>query len=560
MLRELSIENVAVIAKATVDFEKGFNIMTGETGAGKSILIDSINAIMGNRVSREIIRTGAEKASIFAVFDDIPESVAKALDGAGYEYDGGDLIIQREISLDGRNRCRINGAPATAGAIKELCSSLITIHGQHDNMDLLDAEKHIDILDSFGDLSDIKTRYSALYEEYTDLRKKLSDLSLDEAYKERRIDLLTYQINEIEQAQLEEGEEDELTEQRNILRNAEKLMSNLQNANILISASDDSPTALELLSEASRSLDAISGISSDFEALAGKVSDLYYELDAAASDIQDQIDSIDVDGQDLQYIEDRLDLIHRLEKKYGSTIPEILEFCSNAKQELETIEGSDEEIARLTKLIETKKAVLEDCAEELSEARKKTFDSMSSRIVDELRFLNMPNAVFKLSTVRTELSPKGIDEIEFLLSTNKGEEPKPLSKIASGGELSRIMLGIKNVLAEKDHIGTLIFDEIDSGVSGSGAQKIGIKLKQTAATHQIICVTHSAQIASFCDSHLLVEKETKGEKTFTDVRKLDRDERIKEIARIISGDAVTEIALQNAREMVEIAEKTAINQ
>ena len=558
MLRELSIENVAVIAKATVNFEKGFNIMTGETGAGKSILIDSINAIMGNRVSREIIRTGAEKASIFAVFDDVPESVTKALNEAGYEYDGGDLIIQREISLDGRNRCRINGAPATAGAIRELCSSLITIHGQHDNMDLLDPEKHLDILDSFGDLDEIKTRYAGLYNEYTDLQRKLSELSLDEAYKARRIDLLTYQINEIEQAQLTEGEEDELSEQRNILRNSEKLMSSLQNANMLISASDDSPTALELLSEASRSLDSISNISADFETLAGKVSDLYYELDAAASDIQDQIDSIDVDGQDLQYIEDRLDLIYRLKKKYGSSVSEILEFCENAKQELETIEGSDEEIARITKILEKKKIILTDCAEELSEERRKTFNSMSGRIVDELRFLNMTNSVFELSSRRTDLGPRGIDEIEFLLSTNKGEEPKPLSKIASGGELSRIMLGIKNVLAEKDHIGTLIFDEIDSGVSGSGAQKIGLKLRQTAATHQIICVTHSAQIASFCDNHLLVEKETRGEKTFTDVRRLDRNDRIKEIARIISGDAVTEIALQNAREMVEIAERSEI--
>ncbi len=558
MLRELSIENVAVIAKATVNFEKGFNIMTGETGAGKSILIDSINAIMGNRVSREIIRTGAEKASIFAVFDDVPESVTKALNEAGYEYDGSDLIIQREISLDGRNRCRINGAPATAGAIRELCSSLITIHGQHDNMDLLDPEKHLDILDSFGDLDEIKTRYTDLYNEYTDLQRKLSELSLDEAYKARRIDLLTYQINEIEQAQLTEGEEDELSEQRNILRNSEKLMSSLQNANMLISASDDSPTALELLSEASRSLDSISNISADFEALAGKVSDLYYELDAAASDIQDQIDSIDVDGQDLQYIEDRLDLIYRLKKKYGSSVSEILEFLENAKQELETIEGSDEEIARITKILEKKKAEITDCAEELSGARRKTFNSMSGRIVDELRFLNMTNSVFELSLKRTDLGPRGIDEVEFLLSTNKGEEPKPLSKIASGGELSRIMLGIKNVLAEKDHIGTLIFDEIDSGVSGSGAQKIGLKLRQTAATHQIICVTHSAQIASFCDNHLLVEKETRGEKTFTDVRRLDRNDRIKEIARIISGDAVTEIALQNAREMVEIAEKSEI--
>lgn len=558
MLRELSIENVAVIAKATVNFEKGFNIMTGETGAGKSILIDSINAIMGNRVSREIIRTGAEKASIFAVFDDVPKSVKKALNEAGYEYDGSDLIIQREISLDGRNRCRINGAPATAGAIRELCSSLITIHGQHDNMDLLDPEKHLDILDSFGDLDEIKTRYTDLYNEYTDLQRKLSELSLDEAYKARRIDLLTYQINEIEQAQLTEGEEDELSEQRNILRNSEKLMSSLQNANMLISASDDSPTALELLSEASRSLDSISNISADFEALAGKVSDLYYELDAAASDIQDQIDSIDVDGQDLQYIEDRLDLIYRLKKKYGSSVSEILEFLENAKQELETIEGSDEEIARITKILEKKKAEITDCAEELSGARRKTFNSMSGRIVDELRFLNMTNSVFELSLKRTDLGPRGIDEVEFLLSTNKGEEPKPLSKIASGGELSRIMLGIKNVLAEKDHIGTLIFDEIDSGVSGSGAQKIGLKLRQTAATHQIICVTHSAQIASFCDNHLLVEKETRGEKTFTDVRRLDRNDRIKEIARIISGDAVTEIALQNAREMVEIAEKSEI--
>ena len=558
MLRELSIENVAVIAKATVNFEKGFNIMTGETGAGKSILIDSINAIMGNRVSREIIRTGADKASIFAVFDDVPESVTNALNEAGYEYEGGDLIIQREISLDGRNRCRINGAPATAGAIRELCSSLITIHGQHDNMDLLDPEKHLDILDSFGDLDEIKTRYAGLYNEYTDLQRKLSELSLDEAYKARRIDLLTYQINEIEQAQLTEGEEDELSEQRNILRNSEKLMSSLQNANMLISASDDSPTALELLSEASRSLDSVSNISADFEAIAGKVSDLYYELDAAASDIQDQIDSIDVDGQDLQYIEDRLDLIYRLKKKYGSSVSEILEFCENAKQELETIEGSDEEIARITKILEKKKIILTDCAEELSEARKKTFNSMSGRIVDELRFLNMTNSVFELSSRRTDLGPRGIDEIEFLLSTNKGEEPKPLSKIASGGELSRIMLGIKNVLAEKDHIGTLIFDEIDSGVSGSGAQKIGLKLRQTAATHQIICVTHSAQIASFCDNHLLVEKETRGEKTFTDVRRLDRNDRIKEIARIISGDAVTEIALQNAREMVEIAERSEI--
>ncbi|MGI5889134.1 MAG: DNA repair protein RecN [Oscillospiraceae bacterium] len=558
MLEELTIENAAVIEHADVEFTGGLNVMTGETGAGKSILIDSINAILGSRTSREIVRTGSDRAVIQAVFSGISGGVRDKLREAGYDSEDDQLILQREIGADGRTRCRINGMPAPAGAVRSICSSLVTIHGQHDSTDLLDPSTHISILDRYGDLGSLRDSYTEAYREMLDLRRRLSEVTIDDAERERRTDLLTYEIDEIEKAGLRPGEDEELTRQRNILRNSEKLIEAMHGALEALNGPEDGEGgqgAVDLLSEASSQLDSVSSVSDDMGELSGKVSDLYYQAQDTASEIQDALDGLDTDGGDLQSVEDRLDLIYRLKKKYGSTIDEILEFLEKCRTELSQIEDSTGEAARLeAKLKEAEKRTME-LGKELSDARREAFSRLSERIVGELAFLNMPGSVFSLRMEEKEPGPDGIDEVEFLLSTNPGEDPKPLSRIASGGELSRIMLAIKNVLAEKDSIDTLIFDEIDSGVSGSGAQKIGLKLKQTSGTHQIICVTHTAQIAAFADTHLLVSKEVRGGKTYTDVEKLGMEGHIREIARIVSGENITDTALRNASEMISLAKK-----
>ena len=556
MLRELQIENVAVIEKATVEFFPGLNVLTGETGAGKSILIDSINAILGNRTTREIVRGGTDKAVIFASFDDVPASVCAALAEQGYECDGS-LILQREITAEGKSSCRIGGRPATAATVRELCQNLVTIHGQLDNQELLRPEEHINILDRYAELEQPLSAYKALFERLTQLRNEIEKLNIDEADKAARTELLQYQIDEIEKAQLEDGEEELLTERRTLIKNSEKILASLGEVDALLNgdkADDMLPGAVQQLYSASETMQRLQSFSARCEESAKRLSAAYFELQEIAADITDQLDSFDFDESEMVSVEERLDLIYRLKRKYGQSVAEILQYLEHAKQELEGIESADERLAALTAEFTQLKKEAIAAADELSALRKTAFQRFEQEMKHELSYLNMPNIQFVVDRKRSrELTSLGLDIIEFFISTNVGEPPKPLAKIASGGELSRIMLALKCVLADKDAISTLIFDEVDTGVSGTGSQRIGAKLKQTARDHQVICVTHSAQVASWADNHLKIEKRVVNDRTFTSVSLLDEQQRVRELARIISGENLTDISLQNAAQMLEMS-------
>ncbi|MEG0913362.1 MAG: DNA repair protein RecN [Oscillospiraceae bacterium] len=552
MLRELNIENVAVIEKANISFDRGLNILTGETGAGKSILIDSINAILGNRTTREIVRTGEYKAVIWAAFEDIDQKNLDFIVDQGYECDG-TLILHREITTDGKSQCRINGKPATAATVRDVCGNLINIHGQHDNQDLLNPERHIYIIDNFAELGGLLSQYSTLYTALIQLQRELKATVMNEDEKSRRIDLLTYQIDEIEKAELSADEEDVLTQRRHVMRNSEKILSNLKQAHEILSGDDEVDGALSMIFTASNLIEDINGFSEEMDNSSSRLNELYYSLNDISSEINSFLDSFDFDLSDMQTIEERLDLIYRLKNKYGSTIEEVLGYLENSKSELENIEYADVHMenikARYNETLEQANAL----ADEISEIRHQAFSRFSEQIQQELKFLNMPDVMFTVNCETGNLNRLGKDTVEFFISTNPGEPPKPLSRIASGGELSRIMLSIKNALADKDNIGTLIFDEIDTGVSGTSAGKIGKKLKESAASRQTICVTHSAQIASYADVHLKIEKNVVDGRTFTNVYPLNYEQRKHELARIVSGDNVTETALQNADEMLRIA-------
>ncbi len=556
MLRELQIENVAVIEKAVVSFREHFNVLTGETGAGKSILIDSINAILGNRTNKEIVRSGADKAVIYAFFDHIPDDILRSLREQGYDVEG-ELVLSREVFSEGRSTCRINGRPATAATVRELCQNLVNIHGQLDNQELLDPERHVFVLDKYADLQDEVADYQVSFSELLDIQKEINKLSLDEAEKANRMDFLRYQINEIDKAGIREGEEEDLQSQRNLMKNSEKITSALLEVISLTDENDTysgSPVSSVLL--ASNELEKLEGLSTEIDSLRKRISDVYYELNDIVESVQQMLPGFDYDPNRLNEIEDRLDLLHRLERKYGGTCEDILKYRENAEKELSRIETSDELLEQLKARFKEKKSVTLEKAQRLSKRRLEAFSRFSGQLKDELTYLNMPSVELALSSSHTrELTPIGIDSIEFLISTNPGEKPKALSKIASGGEMARIMLAIKCVLADKDGIPTLIFDEVDTGVSGSGAQKIGVKLSQTAQTHQVICVTHSAQVASYADQHLLIEKTVRNGRTYTTVSELTGKQRIKELARIISGENITDIALQNAQEMLSLSNK-----
>ena len=558
MLRELDIENVAVIEKANVRFYDGLNVLTGETGAGKSILIDSINAILGNRTTKEIVRSGAPKSVIYASFDDIPSSVSEKLTEQGYDCDG-DLVLQREITADGKSSCRINGRPATASTVRELCQDLVNIHGQMDNQELLRQEMHIHVLDRYAEDSELLEAYTGLFRELMGVKKEIDRLSVDDADKETRMDLLRYQIDEISRAELEESEEEELQRRRNLIKNSEKYLDALNEAYSVLngSDSDNSEGAISRLYSAVSTLEHIQGLSEDMDSCSSKLANVYYELTEISSEIGDQLSRFDFDVNELNTIEERLDLIYRLKRKYGSTIPEILDYLVSAQEELEGIETSDERLEQLRVRFDELKAQTIKAARDLSAERKAAFLRFEAQIKSELEFLNMPNVQFVVNWQQArELTVTGIDIIEFYISANAGEEPRPLTRIASGGELARIMLAIKSVMADRDAIPTLIFDEIDTGVSGTGAQRIGSKLRQTSRDHQIICVTHSAQIAAYAHAQMLIEKSVLDGRTYTSVRTLDDDERIHEIARIISGENITDTALRNASEMLQIAQNT----
>ena len=549
MLSSLQIENVAVIQKANVHFEKGLNVLTGETGAGKSILIDSINAILGNRTSKDLVRTGAAKAVIRAAFDDVPPSVLDSLEKAGYERSDA-LTLSREITAEGKSTCRINGMPATAAVLRELCGGLININGQHDSVGLLNPARHEGILDAYAQNSAEYQAYYAIYRELVGVKKTLDAMITDESEKQRRIDLLSYQVQEIDDAGLTAGEEQTLESRRKVLANASTIRDRIAQCYALLSGGDEAPGAVDLLGEASNAVDAAAQLDGELSAGAGQLLDLYYTAKDVAADLIGRLDAYDTNDAELDEIEQRIDLIYKLRRKYGDTVEDILAFGERARKELEMIQSSQERVEHLQKEQRRLYTLAREKAEALTQTRLKAFDELNKRISGTLDFLNMPGVRMTLRHSRGPLASHGQDSIEFYISTNPGEAPKPLAKIASGGELSRITLAIKNAMADKDAVPTVIYDEIDSGVSGKAASRIGEVLRQSAEGHQILCITHTAQIAALADCHLLIQKNIANERTYTEIHPLDENGRVEALARLISGDHVTELSLANAREML----------
>ena len=550
MLSSLQIENVAVIQKANVHFEKGLNVLTGETGAGKSILIDSINAILGNRTSKDLVRTGAAKAVIRAAFDDVPPAVLDSLEKAGYERLEA-LTLSREITAEGKSTCRINGMPATAAILRELCGGLININGQHDSVGLLNPAHHESILDAYAQNRTEYQEYYAVYRELVKIKRELDAQITDESEKQRRIDLLSYQVQEIEDAALTAGEEQTLESRRKVLSNASTIRDRIAQCYALLSGDDETPGAVDLLGEASNAVDAAAQLDGELSTSAGQLLDLYYNAKDAAADLIGRLDAYETNDAELDEIEQRIDLIYKLKRKYGDTVEDIIAFGQKAREELELIQSSQERVEHLQAEQHRLYVLAREKAETLTQTRLKAFEELNKRISGTLDFLNMPGVRMTLHHARGPLASHGQDSIEFYISTNPGEAPKPLAKIASGGELSRITLAIKNAMADKDAVPTVIYDEIDSGVSGKAASRIGEVLRQSAEGHQILCITHTAQIAALADCHLLIQKNIANERTYTEIHPLDEDGRVDALAHLISGDHVTELSRANAREMLE---------
>lgn len=550
MLSSLQIENVAVIQKAEVHFEPGLNVLTGETGAGKSILIDSINAILGNRTSKDLVRTGAAKAVIRAAFEQVPPAVLDKLEQSGYERSEA-LLLSREITAEGKSSCRINGMPATAAVLRELCGGLININGQHDSVGLLNPAHHLSILDDYAQNRTVFQEYYALYRELVRVKRELDALITDEAEKQRKIDLLQYQVQEIEDAGLTAGEEQTLENRRKVLSNASAIRDRLAQSYALLSGSDDAAGAVDLLGESSNAVDAAAQLDPALTAAAGQLLDLYYNAKDVAADLIGRLDTYDTNDAELDEVEQRLDLLYRLKRKYGSTVEDVIAFGQKAREELDNIQHSQQrhDALQAEKLRLYTKA--REKAEVLTQTRLKAFEELNTRISGTLDFLNMPGVRMTLRHTRGPLASHGQDSVEFYISTNPGEAPKPLAKIASGGELSRITLAIKNAMADKDAVPTVIYDEIDSGVSGKAAGRIGEVLRQSAQGHQILCITHTAQIAALADCHLLIQKNVSNERTYTEIHPLDENGRVEALARLISGDHVTELSRANAREMLQ---------
>ena len=550
MLSSLQIENVAVIQKAEVHFEPGLNVLTGETGAGKSILIDSINAILGNRTSKDLVRTGAAKAVIRAAFEQVPPAVLDKLEQSGYERSEA-LLLSREITAEGKSSCRINGMPATAAVLRELCGGLININGQHDSVGLLNPAHHLGILDDYAQNRTVFQEYYALYRELVRVKRELDALITDEAEKQRKIDLLQYQVQEIEDAGLTAGEEQTLENRRKVLSNASAIRDRLAQSYALLSGSDDAAGAVDLLGEASNAVDAAAQLDPALTAAAGQLLDLYYNAKDVAADLIGRLDTYDTNDAELDEVEQRLDFLYRLKRKYGSTVEDVIAFGQKAREELDNIQNSQQRHDALQAEKLRLYAKAREKAEALTQTRLKAFEELNTRISGTLDFLNMPGVRMTLRHTRGPLASHGQDSIEFYISTNPGEAPKPLAKIASGGELSRITLAIKNAMADKDAVPTVIYDEIDSGVSGKAAGRIGEVLRQSAQGHQILCITHTAQIAALADCHLLIQKNVSNERTYTEIHPLDENGRVEALARLISGDHVTELSRANAREMLQ---------
>ena len=554
MLLSLKIENIAIIENAEIEFDAGLNVLTGETGAGKSIIIDSINAVLGERTSRELVRTGAQAAKVSALYTDASLHVnAKLIEFDIEPQADGSLLLQRSISLDGRNVCRINGSPATVSMLKSIGSELINIHGQHDNQALLSPEGHYIFIDAVAENSVLFNQYKTAYALLRSLEKELAAINMDEAEKSRRIDLLNYQINELEAADLQAGEQEELNTRKNLYQNAEKVINRLREAYEALNGTEDLSGAKQQLEFSAGCLNSAASYYAQLEKASEAVRSMSYDIEEYIELIRGTLEMLDFNPKELELIEERLDTIYRLSRKYGETEDEMLIFLDNAVSERERIKLSDQRSAALQNEIKAAKTSMKQLASELSESRRKAGELFAKSVKTELDFLDMPGVVFTVDRQVTEYSATGADKIEFLISANAGESPKPIAKIASGGELSRIMLAIKNVLSAKDDVNTLIFDEVDAGVSGRAAQKVAMKLRQVSKGRQVICVTHLAQIAAQADNHLLISKSVREGKTYTQVDKLNQEGRKNELARIIGGLRVTQLQLQSAEEMLKDA-------
>ena len=552
MLANLKIENVAVIEKAEVNFTHGFTVLTGETGAGKSILIDSINAILGNRTSRELVRSGAQKACIWATFEAIPASVKKQLEKCGYEASD-DLLLYREINAEGKGSCRINGMPATAAVVRDISAGLLSIHGQHDSQSLTNPALHLDLLDQYAQNRELFAEYYRRYRELVTVKRQLDTANASEADKQRRIEALTAEIDAIDAAALQPGEEKTLQERKTVITHAQSILEGITAAHLALAGDEDGEQAgaADLLGSAVDGLQNSARLDESLAAMSERLNELYYSARDLATDLADRLDAYGFDAGELDQIESRLDTIYRIKQKFGMEVEELLARRDTAAAELENFQSSGQRIAELKARMQTLYAAAKEAAEALTQSRLKGFAAMNKQMKAALEFLNMPGIRFALKHARGPLSSHGQDTVEFLISTNPGEEPKPLAKIASGGELSRIMLAFKSALADRDALPTVIYDEIDTGVSGLAAGRIGQLLHQTAKGHQVLCITHTPQVAAFADNQLLIQKNVRNDRTFTEIHTLDMDGRVDVLARMISGDKVSELSLASARELIE---------
>lgn len=547
MLNLLHIENIAVIESADISFDAGFNVLTGETGAGKSIVIDAISAILGERAYRDMIRTGANKASVRAAFSGVPQLSWFGENGVEYTPD---TVIQRDIFLDGKNVCRVNGTLVSVAVLRKLGIQLINIHGQHDSASLFDEENHLIFLDDFSSNQPLREAYRTKYEAVTALRREIQRMTMDESEKLRRMETLQYQIAEIEKADLKPGEDETLEERRKLLQNAERLSQGMDEAVSALYGGEETDGASGLLSQAEHALGRLARFSDSFTSLHERVVDLMYQVRDVAEEAKDARDDLSYSADELEQIESRLDVIHRLRKKYGTTCQDILDYLEKAKKELADIQFADDHMEYLKQKLQRAEKEAWEAAELLRQNRKENAEIMSQRILQELRELDMPRVQFQCVFREQELQPSGADAVAFYLSANAGEAPKPLSKVASGGELARIMLSMKNVLAEKDQIATLIFDEVDTGVSGRAAQRVAEKLRKLAQHKQVLCVTHLPQMAALANTHMLISKTERDGRTYTSVTPLDLEGRKRELARIIGGAKITETTLKSAEEML----------
>ena len=553
MLELLHIENIAIIEAADIEFAPGFNALTGETGAGKSIVIDSLSAVLGQRTSRELIRTGAEKAFVSAAFSGMAPELTEEL-GIQPEADG-TLLLQREIQTDGKNVCRVNGRPVTVGQLRALGARLLNIHGQHDGQQLLDEEQHIVYLDSFGRVESLAITYAEKYKNFTDIRRQIGALQMDEAEKARRVDTLQYQIEELRRAKLTPGEEDELTARRGMLRNAEKFLGAVAGADYALNGDDSGGGALSALRQAQDALSGVRHLDDAFGQLYERLGEAYSEVYDIAATVEDKRGELDVSPGELDRVESRMDLLYRLKKKYGATVEDMLDYQARCEAELAQIEDAGDTLARLEQALSKAEKEARQAAQALSDARKAAADRLTAQILTELQQLDMGKIRFAVNFAEKPLDSDGMDTVRFLMSANVGEELRPIHKIASGGELARIMLAMKNVLSEQDHVGTMVFDEVDTGVSGRAAQKVAEKMARISRRKQVLCVTHLPQLAAMADTHFSVEKGERGGRTYTEVRRLDREQRRRELARLTGGSHVSQTMLDGAEELLVQAEK-----